>query len=89
MSDEADGPEHYAMFFAVTPVDEAESVGWMWNSVNYDLESSDDDFLAYIDEIVHQDIPIVESQRPELLPLDRRAELHVRADRTVCCDPMC
>jgi phenylpropionate dioxygenase-like ring-hydroxylating dioxygenase large terminal subunit len=54
----------------------------MWNSVNYDLESSDDEFLAYIDEIVHQDIPIVESQRPELLPLDRRAELHVRADRT-------
>ena len=82
MSDEADGPDHYAMFFAVTPVDEAESVGWMWSSVNYDLESSDDDFLAYIDEIVHQDIPIVESQRPELLPLDRRAELHVRADRT-------
>jgi len=29
-----------------------------------------------------QDIPVVESQRPELLPLDLQAELHLRSDRT-------
>jgi phenylpropionate dioxygenase-like ring-hydroxylating dioxygenase large terminal subunit len=29
-----------------------------------------------------QDVPIVESQRPELLPLDLQAELHLRSDRT-------
>jgi hypothetical protein len=28
-----------------------------------------------------QDIPVVESQRPELLPLDLQAELHLRSDR--------
>jgi phenylpropionate dioxygenase-like ring-hydroxylating dioxygenase large terminal subunit len=31
--------------------------------------------------VTGQDIPIVESQRPELLPLDLQAELHVRSDR--------
>lgn len=76
------GSERYAMFFAVTPVDEHNSVGWMWNSMNYNHDLSDEDFGAYIDEIVLQDIPIVESQRPELLPLDLQAELHVRADKT-------
>ena len=76
------GSECYTMYFAVTPVDERSSVGWMWNSMNYNHDMSDDDFGAYIDEIVLQDIPIVESQRPELLPLDLQAELHVRPDRT-------
>lgn len=74
--------ERYAMFFAVTPVDESTSVGWMWNSLNYNHDLTDEDFLAYVDEIVDQDRPIVESQRPELLPLDLQAELHVRGDRT-------
>lgn len=81
LSNPGDGSEHYSMFFAVTPVDETNSIGWMWNSMNYNHDMSDKDFLTYVDEIVHQDIPIVESQRPELLPLDLQAELHVRPDR--------
>jgi Vanillate O-demethylase oxygenase C-terminal domain len=32
--------------------------------------------------ITLQDVPIVESQRPELLPSDVQAELHLRSDRT-------
>ncbi len=71
----------YTMYFAVAPVDETTSVGWMWNSMNYNHDMTDEDFGAYIDKIVNQDIPIVESQRPELLPLDMAAEMHVRADR--------
>ncbi|MGH7763637.1 MAG: aromatic ring-hydroxylating dioxygenase subunit alpha, partial [Candidatus Dormibacteraceae bacterium] len=34
------------------------------------------------DRIFAQDLPILESQRPELLPLDLQAELHLRSDRT-------
>jgi len=34
------------------------------------------------DMITWQDVPIVESQRPELLLLDLQAELHLRSDRT-------
>ena len=33
------------------------------------------------DQIFGQDQPIVESQQPELLPLDLQAELHLRSDR--------
>ena len=33
-------------------------------------------------QIVAQDVPIVESQRPEALPLDLQVELHLRSDRT-------
>ena len=32
--------------------------------------------------ITWQDVPIVESQRPELLPLDLQEEVHLRSDRT-------
>jgi phenylpropionate dioxygenase-like ring-hydroxylating dioxygenase large terminal subunit len=38
--------------------------------------------IAFQDQIFAQDRPILESQRPELLPLDLQAELHLRSDRT-------
>ena len=81
VTDPGGGPERYTMYYAVTPVDEHNCVGWMWNSLNYNPDMSDEDFVAYIDEIVLQDIPVVESQRPELLPLDLQAELHVSGDK--------
>ncbi|HAH01381.1 MAG TPA: hypothetical protein DCL75_21610 [Ktedonobacter sp.] len=43
---------------------------------------SDEQVRKFQDDIIKQDIPIVESQRPELLPLDLQAELHLRSDRT-------
>jgi phenylpropionate dioxygenase-like ring-hydroxylating dioxygenase large terminal subunit len=82
LCDPGGGHDHYAMFFAVTPVDEHHSIGWMWNSMNYNHDLPDEEFLAYIDEIVRQDIPIVESQRPELLPLQLSSEIHVKPDAT-------
>jgi len=36
---------------------------------------------SFQDKITNQDIPVVESQRPERLPLDLQAELHLRSDR--------
>jgi len=74
--------ERYVMLFSVTPVSESESIGWMWNSMDYNHEMSDEDFLAYVDEIVFQDIPIIESQRPELLPIDLQADVHAKSDAT-------
>jgi hypothetical protein len=43
---------------------------------------SDDEVRTFGDRVTWQDIPVVESQRPELLPLDLQAELHLRSDRT-------
>jgi phenylpropionate dioxygenase-like ring-hydroxylating dioxygenase large terminal subunit len=74
------GPS-FAMYFTITPVEECKSIAWMYVTMDYG-ELTDEQMRQYQDEIVKQDIPIVESQRPELLPLDLQAELHLRSDRT-------
>ena len=51
-------------------------------ALNYSPETSDEQLRRYQDVVSAQDVPIVESQRPELLPLDLQAELHLRSDRT-------
>lgn len=47
---------------------------------NFDPRVPDEDLLAWEEAIVGQDRPVVESQRPEELPLDLGQELHVQAD---------
>ena len=74
------GPR-FAMYFTVTPVDELCSIAWMYVAMDYG-DMSDERVRAFQDEIISQDIPVVESQRPELLPLDLQVELHLRSDRT-------
>jgi phenylpropionate dioxygenase-like ring-hydroxylating dioxygenase large terminal subunit len=46
-----------------------------------DFSSPDEAMRAFQDAIFSQDQPILESQRPKRLPLDRRAELHCAADK--------
>jgi phenylpropionate dioxygenase-like ring-hydroxylating dioxygenase large terminal subunit len=70
----------YSLLLTVTPVDEIESIGWMMIAVNY-AHDQVDQLRSFQNKIVSQDIPVVESQRPELLPLDLQAELHLRSDR--------
>jgi phenylpropionate dioxygenase-like ring-hydroxylating dioxygenase large terminal subunit len=72
----------FAIFFNVTPVDPLDSIGWMWVAMNYGHEMTDAEVSCYQDKIFAQDLPIVENQRPELLPLDLQAELHLRSDQT-------
>ncbi|MCU0511029.1 MAG: aromatic ring-hydroxylating dioxygenase subunit alpha [Anaerolineae bacterium] len=72
----------FSIYFAVTPVDELASVGWMWMNMNYGHELPAEQLRAFQDTVSGQDVPIVESQRPERLPLDLQAELHLRSDRT-------
>lgn len=74
------GPR-FAMYFTVTPVAECISIAWAYVAMDYGTVS-DEQAKAFQDLITGQDIPIVESQRPELLPLDLQAELHLRSDRT-------
>ncbi len=66
----------------MTPVHELVSVAWLIMALNYASETSDEQLRSFQDVVSRQDIPIVESQRPELLPLDLQAELHLRSDRT-------
>jgi phenylpropionate dioxygenase-like ring-hydroxylating dioxygenase large terminal subunit len=49
--------------------------------MNYGYDLSEAELVAWQDRIFEQDRPILQSQRPELLPLDLQAELHLRSDR--------
>jgi phenylpropionate dioxygenase-like ring-hydroxylating dioxygenase large terminal subunit len=80
LTKESTGPR-FAILFTVTPHEAVKSTGWMWMAMNYG-EGADDELVRWQDAIVAQDRPVVESQRPELLPLDLQAELHLRSDRT-------
>ena len=72
--------EKFSMMDAVTPVDEAESLVWTIMAVNYDTGESDRELIGYQDRVTGQDVPIVESQRPALLPLEPGAEIHLPSD---------
>lgn len=71
----------FALFFAVTPIDGEQCDGWMVIAMDYPTPQTDAEIRAFEDGVVAQDIPVVESQRPELLPLDLQAELNLRSDR--------
>ena len=73
------GEHSFGMLLAVTPHDAVDSSAWMWQAMDYEPEGS---MIEFQDRIFAQDRPILESQRPELLPLDLQAELHLRSDRT-------
>jgi phenylpropionate dioxygenase-like ring-hydroxylating dioxygenase large terminal subunit len=72
----------FSMINFVTPVDEGESLSWAIMALNYAPETTEFALREFQDKVTGQDIPIVESQRPELLPLDLQAELHLKSDRT-------
>jgi phenylpropionate dioxygenase-like ring-hydroxylating dioxygenase large terminal subunit len=73
------GDHSFGMLLSVTPHDAVDSTAWMWMAMNYEPAS---EMVEFQDRIFAQDQPILESQRPELLPLDLQAELHLRSDRT-------
>jgi phenylpropionate dioxygenase-like ring-hydroxylating dioxygenase large terminal subunit len=74
--------DRFTMMYSVTPIDRGRSRSWAILGMNYAPEMSLEEMTEFQDTITRQDIPVVESQRPELLPLDLQAELHLRSDRT-------
>ena len=78
---ESDGPS-FSILLTITPHQAVESTAWMWMAMNYAHDTPAEELISWQDEIVRQDMPVVESQYPELLPLDLQAELHLRSDRT-------
>ncbi len=78
----AQGEQRFSMIDIVTPVDEGHSLAWAIMAMNYAHDVPAQKIVAFQDEVTAQDLPIVESQRPEMLPLDLQAELHLRSDRT-------
>jgi len=78
----AQGDRRFCMIDTVTPVGQGRSIAWVILALNYAPEIPDAELRRFQDVVTAQDVPVVESQRPELLPLDLQAELHLRSDRT-------
>lgn len=65
----------------VAPNSATSSTAFVIHQRNYDLDIPVDAFIKFQDLLIEQDKVIVENQKPELLPLDLQAELHLRCDR--------
>jgi len=78
----AQGERRFCMMDTVTPVETGRSIAWVILALNYAPEVPDEELRRFQDVVTAQDVPVVESQRPEMLPLDLQAELHLRSDRT-------
>jgi vanillate O-demethylase monooxygenase subunit len=74
------GAEGMVYFFASQPVARDRCVGYVLIARNYNLEQPDEVLQEFEDVIFNQDQRIVESQRPEIVPFDLAAELHLRFD---------
>lgn len=71
-----------SILFPITPHDEGSSSAWFYMAMS-DTEGLDKGVIdEFHSSILAQDVPVVESQRPSLLPLDLQAEMHLRSDRT-------
>lgn len=71
----------YGIYASVQPINPRESVLWMWNFWYPQDNLTPEGIRIHQERIVAQDRLVVESQRPELLPLDLAAELHLPSDR--------
>jgi len=71
------------LLLVVTPHDELDCTAWfvVATTTAEDSEQLRIDYTPRIGAIFEEDRAIIESQRPELLPLDLQAELHLRSDR--------
>jgi phenylpropionate dioxygenase-like ring-hydroxylating dioxygenase large terminal subunit len=70
----------FDILLAVSPEHETQCRVWMLTTA-HSPDADLDDYKRFGAFIFDQDVPIVESQRPALLPLEPKAELHQRADR--------
>jgi phenylpropionate dioxygenase-like ring-hydroxylating dioxygenase large terminal subunit len=80
-SGQSDDGRLFSVLAQVAPIDAEHSEMRMLMCMNYGHEVPAEELRAFQDRVTEQDRAVVESQRPELLPLDLQAELHLRSDR--------
>jgi phenylpropionate dioxygenase-like ring-hydroxylating dioxygenase large terminal subunit len=74
--------QRFSMLIVATPLEETESLAWILTGMTGAEDMPEADMHAFMEKIFMQDVPIMESQKPERLPLDLQQELHLRCDRT-------
>ena len=67
-------------FFASQPIADDRCAGYVIIGRNYNLGQPADVIQEFEDTIFGQDQRVVESQRPERVPFDLAAELHLKFD---------
>jgi len=75
---EEDGVSATMISMATTPLTPTTSELYVWIVRNHSLDHADKEFGDFTNVIMEQDKAVVESQRPEQLPLDLREELHIK-----------
>jgi len=74
------GERGMVYFFASQPISPGECAGFLIMARNYDFDQPVEVLQSFEDTIFNQDKRIVESQRPEQVPFDLAAELHLKFD---------
>jgi phenylpropionate dioxygenase-like ring-hydroxylating dioxygenase large terminal subunit len=74
------GAQGMVYFFASQPVAADRCAGYVIIGRNYNLDQSNQVIQDFEDTIFGQDQVVVESQRPERVPFDLAAELHMKFD---------
>lgn len=78
---------HFVLFVTSCPLSAKETRNFTWNARNYDLDPARDaGFVEFQQVILEQDRVVVESQRPEELPIDLSEELHIKGVDRVSID---
>jgi len=72
------GDNHYVLVMSASPISAKATRSFWFVGRNYALDHPDQEFIDFEELILEQDRPIVESQRPEELPIDLSAELHLK-----------
>lgn len=75
---EEDGVSATMISMATTPLTPTTSEQYVWIIRNHSLDHADQEFGDFTNIIMEQDRAVVESQRPEQLPVDLREELHIK-----------
>lgn len=68
------------ILLTVLPVSEKECTVYMAVSRNYAFDVPDQQFIDFQNTVFEQDAWIIETQKPELLPLDLQTELNLKVD---------
>jgi phenylpropionate dioxygenase-like ring-hydroxylating dioxygenase large terminal subunit len=76
------GTSVFTMMIVASPVDELRTKTWIVFSMQGADSTPTQQLYDWTERVFLQDKPVVQSQRPELLPLDLQAELHLNCDRT-------
>jgi len=77
---EGDPNDRFCTYLTAQPLSPVESVVRIWCAMNFSPAPSDEEVRVRQDLVYAQDSAIVDTQRPERIPLELRHELHHRTD---------